>query len=312
MPGLPSLVTANDSSFRVCQRYYCGDNSFFSFFFKFFSKILLIPAIILIKRRFQMETTQGSAAEAPKQDETPAIVEQAFGKTETTPAPGEPPEKAAEGSPDSPKEAETPPNAAPPAPAPKRENRRIQSLTSEIEILRAKVAQYEADKDPKNDIDKRFAELQLEQTQRQMQEENYKILADAFPNEAERQDFIDLAEHYAQPLMQYASKAAELIAHSDISFKLEKAFYDICASDAAAFKDFLNMSFPAQRKVLQGLEAYLKNPAPPAAPQTPAAPTPPANLPKSIDPSDSEASAGGKPDIFNSTLKRIADERNGR
>jgi hypothetical protein len=262
-----------------------------------------------IKRRFQMETAQDSAAETPKTDETPAIVEQAFGKRETAPT-GEPPEKAAEGSPDSPKEAETPPNAATPAPALKRENRRIQSLTSEIESLRAKVAQYEAAKDPKNDIDKRFAELQLEQTQRQMQEENYKILAEAFPDEAERQDFIDLAEHYAPALQQYAPKAAELIAGSDIPYKLEKAFYDICASNAAAFKDFLNMPYPAQRKTVQDLEAFLKKPAPPAAPQTPAAPTPPANLPKSITPSDSDSSGDseGESNAYESTLERAREQ----
>jgi hypothetical protein len=269
-----------------------------------------------------METAQDTAVEAPRQEETPAIVEQAFGKQETAPSSGEPSEKKAEGSPDSPKEAEPPSNTTPAATAPKsesRSNRRIQSMMAEMNQLKEKLAKYENGGKTEalsqdEAIDKRFAELQLESMERQRQEDSYNRMAEAFPDEEQLQDFIDLAEHYGHDLVKYAPRAAQMIADSELGYKMEKAFYDVCSSTSEAFKEFLNKSYPEQRKLLQGLEAFIKSgktiqpEATTTTATTTTAPTPPANLPKSITPSDSGTSAG-ETDAYEATIRRITEER---
>lgn len=275
------------------------------------------------------------SVEPPKSEPLPAIVEAAFGKEAAAPSKPEPPKpepppepKAAAAPKPEPAAAPAPSAEAAPASKPNggRENKRVQQLANTIRSKDARISELESELEklkgkeaPESAVERKFAEKELEQALRAQEEAYGEImserLAEAFPDEASRQEFLELSCDFGPAIDKYAPQVSQLIIGSDISYKLANAFYTVLASDANAIREFLNMPFSVQRKEIGKLEAYLKNPPPaapaasaPQPPQAPQAPAAPAAVPKSIVPSESGSQASGTPDPYQSTLDRIAEQ----
>jgi len=270
----------------------------------------------------QQEQNQPSAAEtAPAQppEPLPAIVEAAFGKQE--PAAPEAPA------------APTAPNPALSAPAPEPEpkpkpaegkgaDKRIKQLTgtlkskdAEIAELRAQIDKLKGNETPEAAIDRKFAENEIRKAQTEQEQAEAEIamekLREAIPDEKAQQEFLEMNGDFAPSIDKYAPEVSNIILASDISYKLANAFYSVLSSEPNALRDFLNQPKSVQKKHIRQLEAYLKQPPPPALPSPPPAqapaPIPPASVPRSIVPSES-GTQPAEPEVYASTLERIAEQ----
>jgi hypothetical protein len=237
----------------------------------------------------------------------PDIVKDAFGEPpKSEPVKPEPSDSE-------PPKTEEPAKPQPAAPsAPSREGKRIQGLLSEIEELKAKLSQIKDSPDVADMIERKFAELEIKRAYSRIQESASANLSEAFPDASERQDFMDMAEHYAPLVAEHAPKAADYIAGSANPYKLEKALYMVCSCHPTAFDEFLKMPFPMQKRNLQALEGSIAQENI-AAPNASEPFTPPASLPKSVTPSDSDGGSGSsEPNAYEKTLSNIAMQRSGR
>jgi len=229
------------------------------------------------------------AAEAAPAGEVPSIVKEAFGGSSAA------------------KEKETPkdePAAPSPAQPPKasREEKRVPGLVSRIKELEAELAKAKDGKTPEDIINGKMAEWELRQIEQKLMDDAQRGLMEAFPDEAERQEFMRLSE-FAPYVDKYAPEIAQAIAGSDISYKLAMAFYTILDSNPKALAEFLQFPLPTQKRELAKIERYVMS----GGSQQPNTAVNLANLPKPVTPSDSGGRAG-KADAYKATLARLNGE----
>jgi len=262
------------------------------------------------------ETNQQTTPQAPPDGTSQAsgsvdIVKEAFGERAKPAETNDTAKGTAEEKPSQTPKANGQPQQAAAPPKGSREQNRVQKLLAEVEAQRKKIEELtaQAEKNGKEDVnaavERKLAEYRMQEAQKQLETSAYDRFMDAFPDEASQNRFKELAAAYMDTMLEKAPQASEYISKSDISFKLEGAFYDICESNSTALSEFLSFPYPTQLAKLRELEAFLRSGSKPADVQTQKRMEPPST--KTITPSESgegSTSPTGK-SLFQKTLENI-------